>query len=160
MKKLLLLSVVFAISACSPQSPDGPARNTAPTETADEFVARMNEELRELRRELGAADWVRSTYITEDTGIIASAASVRYAEWHGRMVKESMAYDGHELYADTRRAMDQARTDHDTELSARMYQQAVGQFDSAVDELYGLSRTELDVVLLGPLANDMLVGVR
>ena len=106
MKKILLLSVVFAISACSQQSADAPVAGAAPTETADVFVARMNEELRELGRELGAAGWVRSTYITEDTGIIASAASVRYAEWHGRMVKESMAYDGQELSADTRRAMD------------------------------------------------------
>ena len=106
MKKLLLLFVVLAISACSQQSADAPAASAALTETADEFVARMNEELRELGRELGAAGWVRSTYITEDTGIIASAASVRYAEWHGRMVKESMAYDSQELSADTRRAMD------------------------------------------------------
>jgi peptidyl-dipeptidase A len=106
MKKLLLLAAVFAVTACSQQSTDEHAANVTPTETADEFVARMNEELRDLGRELGAAGWVRSTYITEDTGIIASAASVRYAEWHGRMVKESMAYDGQELSADTRRAMD------------------------------------------------------
>ena len=106
MKRLFLLLAVFAVTACSQQSTDGPAASAAPSETADEFVVRMNEELRELGRELGAAGWVRSTYITEDTGIISTAANVRYAEWHGRMVKASMAYDGQELAADTRRALD------------------------------------------------------
>jgi len=106
MKKLLIILIVFAVTACSPQSTEESVANAAPTETADDFVARMNDELSELLRESGAAEWVRSTYITEDTAIISSAASVRYAEWHGRMVNESMAYDDQELAADTRRAMD------------------------------------------------------
>ena len=66
----------------------------------------MNDELHDLGRELGAAGWVRATYITEDTGIIAAAASERYAEWHSRMVKQSMQYDGQALAPATRRAMD------------------------------------------------------
>jgi len=81
-------------------SPAGPA------ETADEFVARANSELDELNRELGAAGWVRVTYITEDTAILQSRARERYAEWHGDMVQQSLAYDGQELAPETRRALD------------------------------------------------------
>ena len=107
MKKLVTLIVVLAVSACSQRSADEAATvASAPTETADEFVARMNDELRELGRELGAAAWVRATYITEDTAIVSSAANVRYSEWHGRMVQASMAYDGQELAPETRRALD------------------------------------------------------
>ena len=106
MKRLLLLFLVLTLGACSERSADVSPTSAEPTETADEFVARINDELAELNREIGAADWVRSTYITEDTGILASKASERYAEWHSRNVKASMAYDGMELAPQTRRALD------------------------------------------------------
>jgi len=106
MKSLTLLSLAFILAACSQQPGDNASVATAPTETADEFVARINDELAELSRENGAAEWVRSTYITADTAILASKASERYAEWHSRNVKASMAYDGMELAPQTRRALD------------------------------------------------------
>ena len=61
------------IAACTPEGSDETAVATA-AETADEFVARANKELKDLSAELGAASWVRATYITDDTTIIASAA--------------------------------------------------------------------------------------
>ncbi len=106
MKRLALLFLVLALGACSERSADESPAAAEPTETADDFVARINDELAELNREIGAADWVRSTYITEDTGILAAKASERYAEWHSRNVKASMAYDGMELAPQTRRALD------------------------------------------------------
>jgi peptidyl-dipeptidase A len=106
MKKHLFVFIALAVAACSQQSADAPVAVAGPTETADEFVARMNDELRDLGRELGAAGWVRATYITDDTAIIASAARERYSEWHSRMVKQSMQYDGQALAPATRRAMD------------------------------------------------------
>ena len=100
------LALAIMLAACSQQAPDEPAAGAAaPTETAEEFVARVNAELEELGRELGAAFWVRATYITGDTAILAAAASERYAKWHGETVKESMAYDDVELDASTRRAL-------------------------------------------------------
>ena len=104
MKKIIPLILFLGIAACSQESAVETA--AAPTESAVEFVARMNAELAVLGREQGAAEWVRSTYITADTAIIASAASERYSEWHGRMVKASMAYDGQDLAPATRRALD------------------------------------------------------
>ena len=106
MKRLALLFLVLALGACSERSADESPAAAEPTETADDFVARINDELAELNREIGAADWVRSTYITEDTGILAAKASERYAEWHSRNMKASMAYDGMELAPQTRRALD------------------------------------------------------
>ena len=113
-------SLVLAgfIAACSQQAPEEPAAAVStPTETAEEFVARAypdeliafarsNAELKELGRELGAASWVRSTYITGDTAIIAAAASERYAKWHSEMVQQALQYEGQELDATTRRALE------------------------------------------------------
>ena len=98
-----LLAIVLV--ACSQQASDQ-AVDAAATETAEEFVARVNEELRELGRELGAAGWVRATYITEDTAILSSLARERYAEWHSNTVDAALQYDDQELSPGTRRAID------------------------------------------------------
>jgi peptidyl-dipeptidase A len=102
------LALVSILAACSKPATDDPvaAAPVEPTETAEEFVARANAELVDLGRELGAASWVRSTYITQDTAIIASAASEKYAKWHSEMVQQAVAYDDHELDASTRRSLD------------------------------------------------------
>jgi len=108
MKKLarifagILLVALFA--ACTQQTAEEPAV-VAPTETAEEFVARANAEVKDLGDELGAAGWVRATYITDDTAIIAAAADEKYAKWHGGMVQQALAYDDQELAPETRRAI-------------------------------------------------------
>jgi len=99
----VLLAVVIA--ACAPPASEDVAA-AAPAETADEFVARANRELEELTRDLGAAGWVRATYITKDTAILHSRARERHAEWHGNMVQQALAYDGRELAPETRRALE------------------------------------------------------
>jgi peptidyl-dipeptidase A len=98
-----LLAILLA--ACSQQATEQTA-DTPPTETAEEFVARVNEELRELRRELGAAGWVRATYITEDTAILSSLAREKHAAWHSSTVDAALQYDDQDLSAETRRAID------------------------------------------------------
>lgn len=104
--KLLAGSLLaIAIAACT-QPPSENAADTAPAETAEQFVARANSELEELSREIDAAGWVRVTYITEDTAVLESRANERYAEWHGNMVRQALAYDGQELAPETRRALD------------------------------------------------------
>lgn len=99
-------SVLFVVSfiACSPQATDK-AVSAATTETAAEFVSRANAELAELNKEIGAAEWIRATYITQDTAIVAAAASEKYAKWHSGMVQQALQYDGQELTPETRRAI-------------------------------------------------------
>ena len=104
---LLLLSLA---TACSQQAADEAAAPEPvvepPAESAEAFVARINEELAELGRELGAAGWVRATYITADTALLQSRARERYAAWHSNAVKQALRYDGQELSPETRRALD------------------------------------------------------
>jgi len=109
MKKLVTLFSGFVLAiglaACSQQAPED-AADAAPTESADEFVARVNSELIELRREGDAAGWVRATYLTGDTAILSSLARERFAKWHSNTVVAALQYDAGELSPDTRRAID------------------------------------------------------
>ena len=103
--------VATTLIACSPpeetaEPAAAPQTVTTPSETADEFVARANAELVELRKETGAAGWVRATYITEDTAVIASAAAQKYAKWHSDTVQQALAYEGEALEPATRRAIE------------------------------------------------------
>ena len=104
-KILASIALASSLAACSQDASQEPAE-AAPTETADEFVARANAELKELGREIGATNWVRATYITHDTAILASAASEKYSAWHGKMVEQALAYEGLELDPSTRRAIE------------------------------------------------------
>ncbi len=106
----LVLAGALALAGCERESggaaPGTAAEAAAPTETAEEFVARINDEYLELYKESAAAGWVRATYITPDTGLLAARMNERYSAWHTAAVKDSMAYDGVEMDASTRRAMD------------------------------------------------------
>jgi peptidyl-dipeptidase A len=102
---LILAFAVMLVAACGRIEPASDTGATAP-ESAEEFVARVNSELEDLGRELGAAGWVRVTFITSDTAVLASLANERYAEWHSRTVKEAARYDGVDLPPATRRALD------------------------------------------------------
>jgi peptidyl-dipeptidase A len=77
----------------------------APTETADEFVARLNEELRDFSIEADAIAWIRATYINHDTAVLASRSEEKYAAWHSNAVAESLKYDGTQMSPETARAL-------------------------------------------------------
>ncbi len=98
MKTPLMLVVLLAVSSCSIDIDTS-------SETADEFVARINVELDEITREVQAASWVRNTYITVDTALLNSLATQRYAEWQSRSVAESLQYEGAPLSPETARAL-------------------------------------------------------
>jgi len=109
MNRLVFCSVIaLSILGCDrdPDTVAGPAADAPRDESAEAFVERVNDELDELSTELGAAGWVRATYITPDTAILDSLASERYAAWHSRSVAESLAYADQDLAPRTARALD------------------------------------------------------
>ncbi|MBA3563057.1 MAG: M2 family metallopeptidase [Gammaproteobacteria bacterium] len=103
---LLAALAGLALSACD-STVSAPANIEAdaakPAETPEEFVARINDELEELNRETGAAEWVRATYITKDTAVIAAGASERSLEFFTRAVEEAAQYEGTEMSPDAER---------------------------------------------------------
>ncbi len=102
MKNFIAL-MCLAIAACSGPQSSAPE---ATVESADEFVSRVNSELKDMGIESGAIGWVRATYINHDTAILAARSQEKYAAWHSKTVAESLRYDGQELSPATRRALD------------------------------------------------------
>jgi len=107
MKKLILV-LLLPLAACGDgtQPTVSSAGETAAMETADEFIARVNEEQKELNVESGAANWVRATYINHDTAILASLVAEKEAAWHSATVAESLQYAGREMSDATARGIE------------------------------------------------------
>ena len=95
-KGLILLVAILSLNGCA----DGPV------ESAEEFVARIDKEGTELSKELNAAFWVRNTYITPDTAVLASKAGERGLEFESNMVKQATRYRGTEMDSVTARAIE------------------------------------------------------
>jgi peptidyl-dipeptidase A len=104
---LHLILAAFAIGGCSGEVTVDTGSDDK--ESAEEFVERINAELADLGTELGAAAWVRATYITHDTAVLNSLATQKYSEWHSRSVRESLAYADQDLAPDTARALEQLK---------------------------------------------------
>jgi len=104
MKNLLLLfAIAMGLVACGQKAGTGPSE---PAETAEEFVARVNEELMEISIERGAVGWVRATYINHDTAVLAARSQEKYAAWHSKTVAESLKFADQHLSPETARAIE------------------------------------------------------
>ncbi|RBP53297.1 M2 family metallopeptidase [Arenicella xantha] len=77
-----------------------------PKESAKEFVDRVEKEGLELAKEVEAAYWVRSTYITGDTGVLAAKAGERSLAFESRVVNQAKQYKGTDMAPDTARAIE------------------------------------------------------
>lgn len=103
-KQLIWLVAAIALSACEGvQDGQKESKQTAATESPQEFMARVNQEFDELGRETGAAFWVNATYITPDTNLLAAKATEQGLELQARVIEESKQYEGVEMDEDTAR---------------------------------------------------------
>lgn len=124
---MMRLVPVFAIAlpcgalaltaACSdpapPVSPATPRPDSPPRPTPDEaarFVDAAESELHRLSTDNNRAAWVASTYITEDTQILAAAASAKLLGAQADLAKRADRYRGLDLPHDVRRRLDLLRT--------------------------------------------------
>ena len=96
LKELIFLATILSLTGCA----DGP------TESAAEFVGRIDKEGTELSKELDAAFWVRNTYITPDTAVLAAKAGERGLEFESKMVNQAKQYKGSEMDSMTARAIE------------------------------------------------------
>ncbi len=97
---LLVCLAFFGVSACAPVTAPDPIKLSA-----DDFVAKLNDEIDARSRAASAAYWVRATYINEDTQILAADASEKWLEFHTRAVKEASVYDGEPMSDEAARAL-------------------------------------------------------
>ena len=109
----LLLAVavtagLLAIAGCKKQPAEQPQPGVtaAPEgETADEFVARVNDEIRKGYKEQTSSQWLSSTYINDDSELIAAKANERFLTQLRGWIEQSRKYDGQDLKPETARAI-------------------------------------------------------
>jgi peptidyl-dipeptidase A len=99
---IVYVTLLCGLPACG-QKPPAPPPATAVDATA--FVARLNDEMSTLGRELQAAGWVQATYINEDTQLLNARSNERLLEYFSKAVKESRRFDGLSLPAADARAI-------------------------------------------------------
>jgi peptidyl-dipeptidase A len=104
MSKLTIIAagIVLALGSAS-------TYGASPEEPADEFIARISDELRALADELNAAGWAYSTYITPDTEFLNAKASERFLSHYSTVVDASKLYPASALNPRTARAFSQLR---------------------------------------------------
>ncbi|MHB8874161.1 MAG: M2 family metallopeptidase [Myxococcaceae bacterium] len=97
--RLLLVVLLFCAPALAAK-PKGPAATPA---EAKLFVARVNEELKALWVKSATADWIKATYITDDTERNAAAATESVMAFMSRSIRESVRFKGLKLDPETAR---------------------------------------------------------
>jgi peptidyl-dipeptidase A len=93
---LALASLVVTAAEAAP--PPTPA-------DAKAFVAKVNAELRKLYADAARAEWVKNTYITDDTEALAAQAGEKVMIYQAQAIKDATAFDGVAVDADTARAL-------------------------------------------------------
>ena len=107
---LLALAIgasVISLSACKkePGETAGNATQTAPEgENADQFIARVNEEIRKSYPEISSAQWLSSTYINDDTQRLAAKANERYLTQLNAWIEQAKKFEGQKMSPATARA--------------------------------------------------------
>ncbi|MEM6367174.1 MAG: M2 family metallopeptidase [Myxococcota bacterium] len=90
--------------ACATPTGSGSEATSAPTAAeAKAFVDRVDTDLRDLYTDYARAEWIKATYITHDTEILAAKFHDQVLAYQSKVIKEAARFDGLELDADTAR---------------------------------------------------------
>lgn len=131
---VLVTAIVTAMAqGCSQPNPT--------TESADEFVDRLNRELTELHIDSAQAGWTQATYITPDTQAMNARAQDRFLAYFNSAVEQAKAYEGVPMSAASRRALELLRlgvsspAPNDPALRAELT-----QLDAKLEATYGSAK--------------------
>jgi len=109
---LAVLAILPLASCKRTPTPSAPAPVSATgvpidlkKETADAFVARVNAEYKAMYPELTAAQWLSSTYINDDSQLLASKSNERFLAQLKSWIAQSRRFDGQKLSPETARAI-------------------------------------------------------
>ena len=99
----------LAIPGCqrapSPATGPTPATTAAADETADQFIARVNREYRDSYAELSAAQWLSSTYINDDSELVAAKANERWLTQLNGWIEQARRFEGQPMSPATARSI-------------------------------------------------------
>jgi peptidyl-dipeptidase A len=110
---LLALAIgagLLSLSACKKDaSGDAATGDTAAVAKADAdadaFVARINREYKAVYPDLTAAQWLSSTYITDDTQAVAAKANERYLTLLNTWIKAAKPFEGQKMSPESARTI-------------------------------------------------------
>ena len=103
---LLLVFAALLIGCESPrQEVTQPAASPSETMDADQFIQRVNREIPRIAKEQARAEWIKSTYITDDTEALAAATTERVLAFNSEVLEGTRVFNGLELNGSTGRAM-------------------------------------------------------
>ncbi|WP_297835183.1 M2 family metallopeptidase [Thermomonas sp.] len=103
---LLALAVAgsLALASCGGGGPTGGRPSSSPAgETPEQFVARVNDEMREVSTELNSAQWLSNTYINDDSELIAAKANERWLTRLNDWIAQARRFEGRSMSAETAR---------------------------------------------------------
>jgi len=112
-RALLALSItaaVLGLGGCKKEPTPTPTTTGAPSaapagETADQFIARVNDEYRKMYPEMTAAQWLSSTYINDDSQLLSAKANERYLAQLNNWIEQAKRFEGQQMSPDTARAI-------------------------------------------------------
>ncbi|MDO4709508.1 MAG: M2 family metallopeptidase [Pseudomonadota bacterium] len=96
-----LLSLAIATSLV----PGTLAAQKAPRENADQFVARINAEMKAMYPEITVPQWLASTYIGEDTQMLAAKSNERWLTRLNQWIEAAKQYEGKPMSAESARTI-------------------------------------------------------
>ena len=111
---LLALAIgagLLTLSACQKNATNDAASGSAAAAPAkadadaDAFVARVNQEYKAIYPDLTAAQWLSSTYINDDTQMVAAKANERYLTMLNTWIKAAKPYEGQKMSPESARSI-------------------------------------------------------
>ena len=101
----ILLAPVAALVLSGCFSGQAAPEATTADETAEEFVARLNDELTESHPNAARTAWVAATYITPDTNALVAASTAEQLAWVSDAIEDSKRYVGVDMSDDAARML-------------------------------------------------------
>ncbi|WP_448229305.1 M2 family metallopeptidase [Pseudoxanthomonas mexicana] len=108
---LLALAIGAGLVTLAACKKDEPATDSAVTpaaprgETADQFIARVNDEFKKMYPEMTAAQWLSSTYINDDSQLLAAKGNERYLTQLNSWIEQAKKFEGQQMSPETARAI-------------------------------------------------------
>ncbi|NOK36490.1 peptidase M2 family protein [Corallococcus exercitus] len=132
-----LAALSLAAPAASAQTTPAPAAKATPAE-AKQFAEKLNADLKQLWTRQATAEWIKSTYITDDTERNAASVNEEVMAYVNNAIKDSRRFDGLKLDADTARMLHLLRVSQTLPAPANPKQRAeLAATAAKLEGLYG-----------------------
>src|SRR6185295_5565695 len=99
-----LLSVGLALMSCT-DNPNALSSSGSPKDEAEKFLADAEKRLLDLNIKAGRADWVKSTFITDDTELLSAEANENLIAATTELAEQSRKYENLDLPAEDKRKL-------------------------------------------------------